>query len=67
MKADQLRHARIDRLAKALEISAKCVEINPVYTPIFERLDAELAAELAGVSAVDRVRAMIRVRKMAAA
>lgn len=66
MKSDHLRHARIDRLANALEISAKCVELNPVFTPIFERLDAELAAELAGVSAVERVRAMVRVRKLAA-
>lgn len=66
MKSDQLRHARIDRWVNALEISAKCVELDPVFTPIFERLDAELAAELAGVSAVERVRAMVRVRKLAA-
>lgn len=67
MRSIKDRHAHIVRLTKALEISAKCVELNPVFTPIFERLDAELSAELAGVSAVDRVRAMIRVRKMASA
>ena len=67
MRTIKDRHAHIDRIAKCLEIVAQCVEFNPEFTPIFERLDAELSAEVAGVGAVNRVRARIRLGKMATA
>lgn len=61
------RAVRLDRLMRALDVTARAVFLDPDYIQIFERIDAELAAELAGSSPADRVRAMIKVRKMAAA
>ena len=58
---------RIDRLSNATAVVAQLVLMDPTYAPIFDRLDAEMAAASEGGSAVDQVRAMLRARKLAAA
>jgi hypothetical protein len=62
---DRLRY--VARLTRAAEIMAELVLSNPIYTPIFERIDAELEAETNSGSALDRARHLVRVSKMAAA
>lgn len=67
MNIERQRQARFDRIKRCLHLSAQCAEMNPLLGPVFERLDVEMAAALAGGDAVDRVRAMLRFRKLAAA
>lgn len=50
----------IDRLRKALDVAAMLAEADPVYTPIFARLDAELSVMIAHQDPVARMRAKIQ-------
>lgn len=53
----------IERIERALLSVAKLCEIDPIYEPIFARLDAELQAACAGVSPIMRMRAKIQLSK----
>jgi len=53
---------RIERIERALNIVAQLCKDDPVYDPIFRRLDAELAAAKAGTDPVERMRARVAMR-----
>lgn len=53
----------IERIERALLSVAQLCELDPIYEPIFARLDAELQAALAGVSPIERMRAKIQLSK----
>lgn len=55
-----INHRRRE-LEEALLAVADMIEADPVYIPIFERLDAELTAETGGISAV-LARARMKIR-----
>ncbi|MDD9730441.1 hypothetical protein PVW46_11025 [Mameliella sp. AT18] len=48
----------LDRLRSAHQSVAELVLIDPVYLPIFERLEAELLAAQSSESAIERARAV---------
>ncbi|MER8544744.1 hypothetical protein NKH41_03275 [Mesorhizobium sp. M1169] len=56
------------RLRRAYEIVAKLVIADVVYVPIFDRLESEISAEEAKLSAADpvsRARAIVAARRKA--
>ena len=54
------RRNLVARITSALETAARLVEVNPIYLPIFARLDAELTAAVAGASPVERARLLLK-------
>lgn len=52
----------IERIERALSIVAQAAEMDPVYTPLFVRLDAELTAARAGADPIERMRARVKMR-----
>jgi len=56
---DQKQYAKIHRIKRALGIVAELVEVDPIYTPIFLRLDSELRSATSHDDAASRVRARL--------
>lgn len=56
----QPEHITIERLLKARHTVAQLVLMNRVYLPIFERLDAEIAAMEHEQALMDRARAIVK-------
>ncbi len=61
MRAASPRIPDLERLRAALETVARLVVIDPVYAPIFTRLEAEIALEeaLLAQDVVARARALV--------
>lgn len=50
--------SEIERLRAAHATVAKLVALDPVYVPVFERLDAELSAQEASEDIIAKARAI---------
>ena len=55
-------NAELARLESALEKVARLVLLDPVYAPIFLRLEQEITKVRLTLDAVDRARALVRNR-----
>ncbi len=63
-KSAKQRDIEIERLRAALLKVAKLVDADPVYLPLFERLEVEIALDQSMGDAITRARLIARQRAM---
>jgi hypothetical protein len=58
------RPSRVDTslpaLREALKIAAECVAVDPAALPVYERIEAEIAAREGRTTSLDRARALLQ-------
>jgi hypothetical protein len=64
-KSAKQRDIEMERLRAALLTVAKLVDADPVYLPLFERLEIEIALDKSMGDAITRARLIARQRAMA--
>ena len=64
-KSAKQRDIEMERLRTALLTVAKLVDADPVYLPLFERLEIEIALDESMGDAITRARLIVRQRAMA--
>lgn len=64
-KSAKQRDIEMERLRTALLTVAKLVDADPVYLPLFERLEIEIALDESMGDAITRARLIARQRAMA--
>lgn len=64
-KSAKQRNIEMERLRAALLTVAKLVDADPVYLPLFERLEVEIALDESMGDAITRARLIARQRAMA--
>ena len=64
-KSAKQRDIEMERLRAALLTVAKLVDADPVYLPLFERLEIEIALDESMRDAITRARLIARQRAMA--